>query len=325
MVNILDYGASTASNNNSPYIQAMVDAVGYFRLPTGDFKVQDQINILPIPGVIFSGEGKEKSRLIANNMEGSNLLSFNQANGLYRFSFRDLGVVGDSDCAFYVGQGVNQLYETEISNSFFSSKSSNAIHIEKMFSTLLRSVDASSYNGHAFCLSGGVACSMINTYAHNVGPNKAGYRISGDMTMIATNGQDSTGNTQYGVWIGHPTLYPSVRIIGSNIESFGDAAVLLDGAGGRLKLEGVIMSSRSSGDTFTCYIRNIGGAYTWNLRIDEQTVANSGGATMIGSSLIVSRGFNSIYSRINALNGSAKQFRNFYNTVTASLQTISDY
>lgn len=251
--------------NASPAIQGMVNAVGYFTLPVGTFLCKDPIDVQP-PNLsidtVFSGRGLGKSVLQATNMAGASLIKPCASTGLYRFSMRDLTLIGDADSAFDFtldDGGGNQLYKSQFQNVHFRSIAGPAFKSRNEFATTHINCSFHSDQGHALHMGGGNSTLLISCYAHKCGNGMAGYRIEKQATLIACLGLDDATSPCYWGWFGKEWdgIY-RVAIIGGNAEDFRTAAIALEYSG-RISVENVQLLAPASG-LFETYVKIISGS-----------------------------------------------------------------
>lgn len=315
VTHIGDYG-EIGGSNASPAIQAMINTVGYFTLPVGTFQCQDTI-VIPASstkslGSLFSGHGRERSRLVASGMAGASLIK-SAPGGYQRLTMRDFALSGDADTALDLRVGL-QLYKSHFTDMDLASKAGPAMLTDNVFSTSWESCSFSSDLGNAFESPGGNTVMLSNCYAHKCGPDKAGYRITGRALLVSCNGMDMVGSGHFWGHFGRPDGYYSVALTHCNIEDFGSAGLLLEGLGGRLKLDGVSFVAPHTGQYETC-IKGIGGSKAHNIMIDHMTTVGSNGATRSGLSNIVLPGANNIIALNNTLSGETGQFIDYRNTI----------
>lgn len=113
------------------------------------------------------------------------------------------------------------------------------IYAPRFFSMKMDTVWGSSTTGHSFRVSCGPSVPWINCYALACGPGKAGYRLTGNIALYSCNGLNS--GDFWGVF-GQDTAaadgfqndfpdtgtdYPSVTMIGCNVEEFSTCGVRL--------------------------------------------------------------------------------------------------
>ncbi len=282
ILTIADFG-EVGGANASPAINAMVQELGYFRLPVGDFSVQDQI-IIPETthyNSIWKGEGMSKSTLRASGMSGSSLITTEKSDMYVRLSMRDFAITGDLDTCIDISlqeAGGWQLYNSDFQNLVLTSQGGDAFIADRHFSTKWDGVHFSSSGGNAVNLQGGNSTVLINCYAHLVGQGYAGYRIKGSAVMVACNGIDEQNNDS---WWGHfgslsENQAYNIQILGGNAEDWNLGVAKLENFGW-LTIEGQTAIQRDHGEWYS-YIDAINGS-SHKIVLKGRTGYSSKGAT----------------------------------------------
>ncbi len=282
ILTIADFG-EVGGTNASPAINAMVQELGYFRLPVGDFKVQDQI-IIPETthyNSIWKGEGMSKSTLRASGMGGSSLITTEKSDMYVRLSMRDFAITGDLDTCIDISlqeAGGWQLYNSDFQNLVLTSQGGDAFIADRHFSTKWDGVHFSSSGGNAVNLQGGNSTVLINCYAHLVGQGYAGYRIKGNAIMIACNGIDEQNND---AWWGHfgslsENQAYNIQILGGNAEDWNLGVAKLENFGW-LTIDGQTAIQRNHGEWYS-YLDAINGS-SHKVVLRGRTGYSSKGAT----------------------------------------------
>lgn len=320
------YG-SVSGANASPAIQAQVNAEGRFVLPPGDFKIQDPI-VFPesANGGWSYGAGQEKSRLIADGLDGTSVIKVGQTH-LVRLAMSDFGIVGNGTVVNGITTACDHALDLSVGAGFYLNRghfqrlnlksNDDAFYAPREFSTLLERVDAHSVSGHCFYLGGSVATQLNNCYAGRVGASKAGFRILTGSTLIACNGVDEQTNDCYWGWFGDDGSVKGVYrigLIGCNAEDFGSVGLRLDYSGW-IKLEGVTTYPRATG-TYRCVILAANGAEHF-FQIDLGTMNVSKGATHTGESLIISDA-GTMFGDVEYISDS-ERWPNYYRTTQTAL------
>ena len=322
---IAAFGDITGSDCG-PALQAMIDLLGYFRLPIGTFTIATPVVMKAgVYGAISLGYGQERSILNAVGMSGQKVISL--PTGAYgRLTMRDFAIHGDADTALdlSVSSGL-QLYQSRFEGLSLKSVAGPALLTNFMFSTHFERIDAWSTMGHAFDFAGGNTVTALNCYGHLCGDTSAAFRVRNGMTLIGCNSVDKVGTTHQCFKIGHPSGYASVILIGCNLEDFGDSGLCLDGLGGKITLIGCSFVAPASG-TFYSYIRTAAGvgSNAWLLSINQSTTATSKGSTKTADSNITMYGWQHIFVESDALTGGgAGSFADAYNLSVSLLYPTS--
>ncbi len=320
LVDIRHFGASTALVDNSPYIQKMVDALGYFVLPVGTFNISNPI-LIRAAGFIsigskWSGAGSERSILNCVGMTGVAAIKPDTTQNI-RITMIDFRVQGDCDSCIDTGAG-NPVYSSTFSRLALYSTGAAAFVCPSHFSTTWDNVQATSAHGHGFDLGGGVSNAMIGCYARNVGANKAGYRIKNAMTLIGCNGVNEVNNDCYWGWFGNisPASMAIMTLIGCNMEDWNLAAIKLDGNNGSIDFIGCQMYSRATG-TYAAIIDITG--VSNSVKFGEGTGFISKGSTLSGLAPIVMSGANYVLDEHSLGNAG---FTTFYRTDATTIYNI---
>jgi hypothetical protein len=286
--NVKWFGAKgDGSTDDTTAIQAMVNYLGYLRLPAGTFKITDSITVPAATalGTMWAGEGMEKSIISCSGMTGKAAIKPANASAYYRVAMRDFQVTGDCDSCFdWTLTSPYELYESEFRNLVLSSSAGSCFKANLHFSTAWYNVHVSSTSGHGFDLGGGNSTVLVNCYAHQMGGGKAGYRIKTIATLIACNGVD-TGD----LWghFGGTTADDGANsvfkatLIGCNIEAFAVSAIKLAFTG-TITLCGCSLTKTSG-----TYTTILDGTTASTLKIIEQNCTPSLTATMTGASRII--------------------------------------
>lgn len=289
-----DFGAvGNGTTDDTLSIQAMIDAMGFFRLLNKTYKIS---NTLLIPangpyGTLYTGQGMEQSVLLCAGMSGKAAIGPASNFSLYRITMRDFKVMGDSDsCIDFSGiMDGYQLYSSEFRNLWLECNADSCIKGAGNFSVLWDNVHAHSNGGHSFDLGGDVAKTLINCYAHKAGPGKAGYRMAGNAVMINCNGLDEG---DYWGDFGAVTsqdgqnLQYRIHIIGGNIEDFDVAGIRLRFTG-TLFMEMVGIIPRTNHTYQTLIDGSQYGGDGWSLVDRRSYYAPKAGAVMSASSRIL--------------------------------------
>jgi hypothetical protein len=297
-VSVNDFGAvGDGVADDTAAIQAMINAVGYFRLTLGTYKITDSLSIPASAiaiGAVSSGEGMEKSVINCVGMIGKPAIK-NAGAGYYRFVMRDFRVAGDCDNAINM-DATALVYQSKFSNLVLRSAAGSCLVVRDHFSTSWDNVHVGSDGGHGFEIEGGNSTVLNNCYAHSLtaGNGKAGYRIRNSATLIACNGLDS-GDTWgiFGDALGYETDSINntfqIRLIGCNLEDWATYAIGLIYTGA-INLNGTAFVPKSTG-TFEAIIKgDLTGAgapvSAWNL-IERGCLYASKGSTLSGASRII--------------------------------------
>jgi hypothetical protein len=296
-ISVKDYGAvGDGVADDTLAIQAMIDSVGYFRLPLGTYKITDtltipnQVSLLSI-GALFSGEGMEKSVINCVGMVGKPAIK-NAAAGLYRVVMQDFGINGNCDNAINFDLTA-LVYQSNFENLVLSSGAGSCFVCRDHFSSAWNNVHVSSLGGHGFDLEGGNSTTLSNCYAHTftLGNGKAGYRIRNNAVLISCNGVDS-GDVWgiFGDTIGYETgsinFQFEIRLIGCNIEDFDVYAVGLLFTG-RFEMIGTTFTAKAAGTYETLIKGNVTAPITnWQF-IERGTRSQSKGSTRSGASSVL--------------------------------------
>lgn len=324
-ITIADFG-EVGGANAAPAIQAMVDLLGYFRLPLGTFNVQDPITIPTQEntyGALFYGAGKEQSVINASDMSGTSVLR--TAGSLKRVTMRDFAIHGDADTAFDFATNNPGLYQSHFQDINAKSVAGPAVKATSLFSTMWQRCDFWSEEDYSIDIAGGNTVTLINCYAHDCGDDKAGFKIDGNATLISCNGVDKIGDAHAWGHFGVGPAFFRIRLINCNLEDFGEAAIWLEG-GGWLTLEGCTLVAPASG-TFECYIKDLSDTNANNIWIDHATTTISKGATMSGASKIILYGAQLIMPVRGYLDSSDNfggYFPNYYNRQISIVITLSN-
>jgi hypothetical protein len=208
-------------------IQAMIDAVGYFKLSQKTYKITDSLTI-PAGGPynrLWSGRGMQASALLCDGMTGLPALKLESPTGLYRVTMRDFRIYGDCDTALDLSglAGGDQIYASSFSDLWLESAAGSCIKADNNFSCDFTNVHVSSTGGHGFELKGDIVRTLTNCYAHVVGTGMAGYRIWGQANLIGCNGLD--GGQIWGDFGARSTVDTVdsqyvINMVGCNIEDF---------------------------------------------------------------------------------------------------------
>lgn len=146
--------------------------------------------------------------------------------------FRDFAIVGDSATgkALDFSNITSEVYLGELRNLYLQS-GSDGLYATKFFSMVVQNVSSYSYNGHSFRTGCGPGTSWISCYALTAGIGKAGYRLTGTISMYSCNGVNSAD--YWGVFGNHTdgtdgfqddfsfNDLPDINLYGCNIEEFG--------------------------------------------------------------------------------------------------------
>jgi len=296
------------------FIQSMIDALGYFRLPKGTSIITDSL-LLPnsANGALYSGEGMEQSILTGVGMSGKALIDTRATTVYVRLSMRDFRVGGDADTAIKITP-TSQAYECLFVNIYASSSANSAMIVSPSFSCKWDNVQTSSINGHGFELQGGNSTLLTNCYAHNSGAGKAGYRIKGIATMIGCNGVDSGDFWGwFGATISNDGFNSLARIslIGCNLEDFGVTAIK-SMYQTHLNIINTTFVAKNSGTYNELILLGTSNHY---ININN-TTSSSKGSTRVSPSAIVSSG-----GITNILTDSST-FSNYYQSTVSLTYTI---
>ena len=323
---LADNTTASDGTDNTAFIQAMIDHVGYYRLGMGRYKITDKLTIpsqtisLLSFGAKFTGVGKEKSTLIAYGMTGKAMFGPQEPTGLYRFHMADHSMYGDADSCvdFTLNVGDHRFFKSSFVNMGFTSVAGPSFYANLHFASRWEGCNFSSTSGHSIHLGGGNSTVLTNCYVHNMGSGKAGFRIEGHATLVECVGVDqATGACYWGHFGKDGTGIYHIEIVGGNAEDFGTAAILLEYSG-HISIANLAMVARASG-TFTSYIEMVLGN-THSVIIRGNTLPVSKGATRSGSSNIVGTGGN-VYVEDNASTG-VGAWPDLYNTTAALLYEI---
>ena len=296
-VSVKDFGAvGDGVVDDTVAIQAMINAVGFFRLPLGAYKITDtltipnQISLISI-GALFAGEGMEKSVINCVGMVGKPAIK-NAAAGLYRVVMQDFAINGDCDNAINFDLTA-LVYQSQFENLVLSSGAGSCFVCRDHFSSAWNNVHVSSVGGHGFDLEGGNSTTLSNCYAHTftLGNGKAGYRIRSNATLISCNGVDS-GDVWgiFGDTVGYETgsvnFQFETRLIGCNIEDFDVYAIGLLFTG-RFEMIGTTFTAKATGTYETLLKGNVTAPITnWQF-IERGTRTQSKGSTRSGASSVL--------------------------------------
>jgi len=317
VVTVLNYGAKgDGTTDDTAALQAMIDDVGYFRLPEGTFPVTDELVIPSSPaGSTWAGEGMTRSQILASGMAGKSVLRVANPAALHRLIMRDFRIYGDADHAINLTT-TNQVFQSEFRNLHLTSVAGSTFVATEHFSTAWYNVQTYSTGGHGFELEGGNSTVLVNCYAHNSGPGKAGYRIKAAATLIGCNGVD-VGDV-WGIF-GASTAADGANskheivLIGCNLEDFQTHAIELR-FNGSLTMDRTSFVAKSSGTYETLIKGDVDGGSGW--RIYERACSSSTkGATMSGASRILHK------ATPGLIDVSAAMFPDYYRTDEARLYT----
>lgn len=312
----VSYGLSSTRSDNQVPIQAMIDHVGYFKLPRGSFDINDEIlhkGAARSLGSVWSGAGKESSVLNCVGMSGKSGIR-TSADHYVRVEFKDFTIRGDVDHAINLNQATKETYQTKFTRLWLRANL-DTCKVSTPFSVEFDGVDASSENGHCFSTRGGNTVLFKSCYAHGVGEGMAGYRVQGRATLINCNGiEEVTGNKYWG-WFGDKVNNFAYQIttINCNAEDFGtDGAIRCENFG-ILVLNGQTFVARSSG-TYDNLVNFETLSGNNRIYIDAQTSFASKGAAISGNAGIKANG---LKFGLN-LSGSPV-FQNYYNSQLSRL------
>ncbi|TJW49578.1 MAG: hypothetical protein E5X65_32825 [Mesorhizobium sp.] len=321
------YGAKADNTNasngtdNTAFIQAMIDHVGYYRLGAGRYKITDTLTIQPTTtggllniGVKFSGIGKEKSFLISFGMAGKAMFGPSVDSGLYRFDMIDHTMSGDADNCIKFDLVTGQVYKSSWVNLVLNSVAGPAFKATRHFASSWTSCSFSSTGDHSIEIAGGNSTVLTNCYAHQCGDDKAGFRVWTVATMISCVGVDKVTGACYWGWFGvNATSIYQIEIIGGNAEDFGTAGINLEYSG-QISIANLAFVARATG-TYETFIRiAVGTAHSIFIRGNNRITSK--GATRSGNADIQGAGA-AVLVENNSASG-VGAFAEFYDT-TASL------
>lgn len=323
-LNIRHFGASTDIANNSPFAQKMLDVLGKMVIPAGDFPCQDEITISPAStGITHHGLGKEKCRLVATGMSGKKLVNISPG-ALYRQTFRDLGLVGDADYAFYCGAGI-AMFMTLFDNCYFKSSAADAVRIFSLFSTKFNRCDFESTSGNSIWIAGGNTVYLDSCYALLCGPTSAGYRIETNATLINCNGMNMpAGLTHFWGHFGVAGNLYDITLIGCNVESWGDSGIKLTNAGNMLIEQSFF--TPNAGNAWRCFIwAESGSAHCLTLGQGVRffdNVNRTGGAPIVAAT-VFDGGILQINSTVSSPTSAVNTWYNTAAAIAYEIPTIS--
>lgn len=248
-LNVKGYGATgDGTTDDTAALQAAIDAAqsnsaGTGRtvfLPAGIYKITASL-VISKQYVAIIGDGQWSSRISYNGVTGA-ALKVDPALSYLRCRMLNFGIVGNSssgpgiDLRVSSSGFVGQVYQSEFSNlSILSGGTSflapGATSNPQFFSNHVRNVYAESVTGHNFHIWSGPGNSFTSLYAGKVPAGKAGYRMTGAVTLINCNGLND--GDVWGAFGSYPSGsdgfqgdfgdvdYPGLTFLGCNVERFG--------------------------------------------------------------------------------------------------------
>lgn len=236
-------------------IQAAINLGRAVFAPAGTYKITSTINF-PFENTEFRGEGRDHTIFRCDGITGS---VFKCTAALYfRPFWSDFSIIDETLSTTGIGiditglnwAGGGVMYNYEIKNIDIRVKG-NALACYSCFSGSFQNVQTNSSTGHGFVVSCGPAVGWYNCYAQNVGTGKAGYRLCGLISLYSCNGIDS--GDYWGIFGQDPTAtgtaaafkadfpnftynYPSLYMVGCNIEHFEKCGILTHSAVQRVQL-----------------------------------------------------------------------------------------
>lgn len=255
-LNVKGYGAKgDGTTDDTAALQAAIDdaqsnSIGAGRtvfMPAGNYKITASL-VISKQFVSIVGDGQWCSRISYNGVTGA-ALKVDPALHYLRCRMSNFGIVGNSssgpgiDLRVSSSGFVGQVYQSEFSNlSILSGGTSflapGATSHPQFFSNHVRNVYAESITGHNFHIWSGPGNSFMSLYAGRVPAGKAGYRMTGSVTLINPNGLND--GDVWGAFGSEPAGsdgfqgdfgvndYIELTMIGGNVERFGS---LTAGAG----------------------------------------------------------------------------------------------
>lgn len=239
-------------------------ATRQLHLPAGNYLITAPL-VISKQFITISGDGMFQSRILFDGVTDCITTS---SMSYLRCILRDFAMIGDATS----GHGLNltnlnpalpgQVYMSEFKNlqiysggTAFYAKGGAAV--PQFFSNVMYNVVCDSISGHAFHIASGPGNSYTSLYAISVPAGKAGYRMTGNVTLVNCNGlndgdvwgafgSETTGVDGFQNDFGYND-YINLVMIGCNVERFGSRTA---GEGIGVRICNVFRGFEMSGCTF---------------------------------------------------------------------------
>lgn len=207
-------------------------------IPAGKYRITAPLTITK-EYITITGDGHWLSLILFNGV--SSAITTGAINYV-RPVFRDFGIFGDATSGYGINLSnlnsspvVGQCYLGSFENiNIYSGNTSFYAPggtLPKFFSNVMRQVSCFSYSGHAFHIWSGPGNTFQSLYALSVPAGKAGYRMTGTVTLLNCNGlndgdvwgafgSETTGSDGFqGDFAAND--FVDLNMIGCNVERFG--------------------------------------------------------------------------------------------------------